>query len=173
MKEIAVALSVREDAVWDDLKRLPEAVERTAPITASPKAEASSALRLLGGLILWQEGLTEKERTIDVEKIKKELGAISGETLLFVSAIGESEREERVFEVEARFGASPSLEKEVRALLLHIEKETLEKKSAELLNELTVAEQAQKDEPQRQKLLSNLQSVRLRIETLKRASSEA
>jgi hypothetical protein len=124
-------------------------------------------------MLLWQEGLPEKERTVDAEKIKKELGALSVEALLAASALGETARDELVFEAEARFAGAPSLPKEARALLAHLEKELLEKESAMLLNELTVAERARAGELARQTLLERLHALRIRIEVLKRASSEA
>lgn len=174
VKEIAVALGVREDAVWDDLKRLPEAVASTlsaARFDLSRSVSENKAFRVLAGIVFWQEKLPKGERKVDTEKLEKEIGAISGELLLLLSALGEGERDTYIFEAEARFAGSPSLEKEAHVLLLHIEKEALEKKSAEILNALTVAERGTHDEARRKELLTELQSLRMRIEEIKYASS--
>ncbi len=181
VKEIAVALEGREDAGWEDMKNQKLEVKSQKLEVKNQKYDTvPSALRLLAGMLLWQEGLSEKERTVDIEKIKKELGALSGEALLAASALGETVRDELVFEAEARFAGAPSLPKEARALLAHLERELLEKESVGLLNELTVAERAPRlgrgapaGEPARQTLLERLHALRIRIEALKRASSEA
>ncbi|TSC85151.1 MAG: DNA primase [Parcubacteria group bacterium Gr01-1014_17] len=173
VKEIAGALEVREDAVWDDLKRLP--VQQPTPNNQLPTNKVGNAVpeavRLLAGIIFWQEKLPEGERKVDTEKLKEEINAISGKLSLLLSALGENERDTHIFEAEARFAEVPSLEKEVRVLLFHIEKEELERKSAKILNELTVTERGTADEARRMELLTQLQSLRMRIEEIKRASS--
>ncbi len=172
VKEIATALEVREDAVWDDLKRLPlqqPTTNNQQPTNKVGDAEPE-ALRLLAGIIFWQEKLPEGERKIVPEKLKKEIGELSGELSLLLSALGEGERDTHIFEAEARFASSLSLEKDARALLLHLEKDMLEKKSADILNELTVAERARADDARRHKLLTELQSLRMRIEEIKKHS---
>lgn len=175
VKEIAVALGVREDVVWEDLKRLPPVEMVSAPSPARPEesrdALANEALRRLAGIIFWQEKLLADARSVDTENLKKEIAAISGALSLALAALGEGDREPHIFEAEARFGSSSSLEKDVRSLLLHLEKEELEKKSVQLLNELTVAERARADEIQRTKLLTELQSVRMRVEEIKKQNS--
>lgn len=182
VKEIAAALGVREDAVWDDLKHLPVQQPRPNPARQSHSSGDRSvgratqktqngALNILAGIIFWQERLLDSERKVDTEKLKKEIAAISGELSLLLSALGESERETHIFEAEARFAGSPSLEKETQVLLLHIEKETLEKRSAEILDALTVAERGTHDEAHRKELLTKLQSLRMRIEEIKCSTS--
>ncbi|MDP3661615.1 MAG: DNA primase [bacterium] len=186
VKEIAGALEVREDAVWDDLKRL-ENMQSRREAVGTPTHDGSvgasglptdkvgnvvpEAVRLLAGIIFWQEKLPEGERKVDTEKLKKELGELSGELALLLSAIGEGERDTHIFESEARFVGSLSLEKDARALLLHLEKDVLEKKSGDILNELTLAERAHTDDARRHILLTELQSLRMRIEAIKHASS--
>lgn len=173
VKEIATALEVREDAVWDDLKHLP--LQQPSPndrsVGRATQKTQNGALKILAGIIFWQENLSKEKQKIDLEKLKKEIAAISGELSLLLAALGEGERETHIFEAEARFSGSPSIEKETRSLLLHLEKEELEKRSGMLLNELTIAERACTDAVRGKELLTELQSLRMRIEEIKHASS--
>ena len=94
------------------------------------------------------------------------------EFLLYLSAISADERVQHIFEAEARFGGGGALPKEVSVLLLHLEKEELERKSVEILNALTVAGRGGEGEAQRKELLTLLQSLRMRIEEIKRLLAE-
>src|SRR3989344_4123434 len=172
VKDIAARLEVREDAVWEDLEKIESSQLPTTNYQLPTNKAQNSALRMLTGIIFWQEKLTENERKIDTEKLRKALGAIGAEFLLYISAISADERDTHIFEAEARFGGGEEIPKEVSVLLLHLEKEELERKSVEILNALTVAERGGESEARRKELLTLLQSIRMRIEEIKRLLAE-
>ena len=171
-KDIAARLAVREDAVWEDLKKIESTGQQTEGGQKIMQKIKNSAFRVLAGIILWQEKLEAGEREVDTEKIKKDVGAVVAEFLLYLSAISADERVQHIFEAEARFGGGGALPKEVSVLLLHLEKEEMERKSVEILNALTVAGRGGEGEAQRKELLTLLQSLRMRIEEIKRLLAE-
>jgi len=172
VKDIAARLEVREDAVWEDLEKIESSQLPTTNYQLPTNKAQNSALRMLTGIIFCALLLTENERKIDTEKLRKALGAIGAEFLLYISAISADERDTHIFEAEARFGGGEEIPKEVSVLLLHLEKEELERKSVEILNALTVAERGGESEARRKELLTLLQSIRMRIEEIKRLLAE-
>lgn len=162
IQKIAAALGVREEAVWEDFgKQKPEVRGQKSDIrgqTSDFRSPMSDVRKQLAGIIWWQEKLAEKERWIDVEKLKKEAGALPDE-----------EVEPLIFEAEAQYADAERLTKEVRLLLLAREKETLEAARAELQDRIARAGRTKTDAST---LLPELHRISVRIEEIKRASAE-
>jgi DNA primase len=164
IKEIAAKLGVREESVWEEVRSQKSEVGSQRLENGSQNSEAdhlTSAPRLLVGLVWWQEGLSEKERQIDVEKVKKEIGGAFAEY--------EEERAALVFEAEARFGVGASVAKETQLLVHRFEKEKLERERVELRDALAAADRAKKDAKE---LLSRMQTISARIQELTRFLAE-
>lgn len=161
IQQIATALSVREEAVWEDIKRITQSAGREMPTsvsTHSAPTNMSATLQRLVGIIWWQEKLPEKERWIEVEKLKKEIGELP-----------ECESELLIFEAETKYTSAERLTKEVQLLLLAREKEILEVERADLQDRIAYTSRAQTDTSE---LLKEIHRISVRIEDIKRVSAE-
>lgn len=164
VKEIAGKLEVRDESVWEELKKLQNTTNRDSSTTnySLPTTNlASGALRSLASILLWQEGLAENDRKINVKKIREEFG----KELDAPSA----EREALVFEAEARFSSSESLEKEVQHLIWRVEEEKIKKELSDSLDALTAAEKAKIGNVEKNKILSRIQKLSARVQEIKRS----
>ena len=172
IKEIAEKLGVREEAVREEMERLPRADAETETPAANTLAVRNETLRRLAGIVFWQEKAAESEREIDAEKLKKELAALSPEAQSALEAIPKTERDALVFEVEARLVGGGAVEKEARLLLLHLEEGELKKRFTDTLDELADAERKKTEEGKIKEILIRCQTLSARLSEIKRLSAE-
>jgi DNA primase len=94
-------------------------------------------IRKIIGIIVWQETL--KERGIDLEKIQKELIAITNDPKI-IESISQDEKENMLFEADIFYEENPNLEKEIEEFLLRLKKDYLEEEFNKKTKELKEAE---------------------------------
>ena len=150
VKKVADMTGIREESIWEDLKRLPRENEKPEEIK---KAESSIVRRLLG-LYFWQDSL--KNPQIDIKNLKSELERLG----LFKK---EYPKNELVFEAEALY-QNADLGRTATELLLNLEEDLLEDKFKTCVTDLNRIKGKEEEE---KKLLLKCQEISKRINDLK------
>lgn len=161
--EIAKLLGIKEDAVWDEIKKragmasLVQKVETLERI-ATPLPRQTRIARTIEGILRWQEGL--KDGT---------LSNISDYRARFVKLLESppevGDGEALIFEAEARLQGSERVEEELDGLLKGLEEEQLREKFSAKMAELKQAESSG-DIPKAEKLLAECQVISKELHTL-------
>jgi len=171
VSQISKRTQIREEAIWDDLRKMPrgkeaqvlEKVEESVEVEV--KKRKNYIERRLYGIIFWQEGLGEK-KVLEIEKIRLKLISFLGDQYLVESLREfEKEKEELIFEAEAYYGEQKVLEREVEELLVNFEEDILREKFSKSMTELTQVERDGNEERQ-QELLTICQDIGARLSEL-------
>jgi DNA primase len=155
--EIARKLGVKEDAVWEDVKRV-KLAERAAPQLARPVAAPSRSASLktrrqvaeeeIVGILLWQEG--HEEPAIDVLMHRKAYEERIAPHDLVPYVPEEGRRSELALRAEYRYEHGEGLTQVIDELLDTVEEEVLRERQAKLWQDLADAEaRGEKDEAKR------------------------
>lgn len=144
--EVATALSIPEESIWEAIVRAQKDIALSLPKEAEPRAEprapsrADMLTRHIESVLLWQENM--KEPAIDVASRRKELADLTGR------AISDADREERAFEAEMYFGGK-DVGREIMTLFSELKAEYLKdrlRKTTDLLREAESSGDAKKTE---------------------------
>lgn len=144
---VAGRLGIAEDAVWKELQKHERAVEGSSAEESRVEEriiEHSFIQKIvdkIAGILLWQG---EQEKPLfDVVEYENQLKTILGEEEFkeAYSTKTEDEKKEKVFEAEVYYEGAETLEKEIRDLLVNLEREKLKEKFAALMILLKQAEQ--------------------------------
>ncbi len=160
IKITAEALKVPEDAVREELAKIPKNKENVVISDVAPPA-FRSYLEIIEGRIfggyLWQkiDDLPEKYKKITETNLEDRLNKISDE-----------EKNGMILEAEITYGEKKEWEKELPELLVSLEKEVLDKKFEKLLYELKISERENNTEKVIV-IMSECQKISRRIEELK------
>ncbi len=172
IKQIAQKAFIKEEALWDDLKRVrvDGTVTESRKFDSSPPSSRTESIeRKVLGLILWQKSKAVPE--LDVGGIEKRARDIIGEKWLELEVKFEKEkvggREELLFETEAYYNNKTNLGREVKELLSGLEEEYLKKEFAEVMLKLQKAEQ-EKDTEKIEQYLNQCQKVSQKINEIKK-----
>ncbi|MFZ2038998.1 MAG: DNA primase [Minisyncoccia bacterium] len=153
VKKIADATGLKEEAIWDDLRKMP--VPKLEEISATDgdvkvaenKKQTDSILRQdtlerrLAGLLLWQDKKPQKD--IEVEPKKNELIAIIGpERWNIYSEASPIDLSDIIFQAEIYYNEHQHLDREANILLAELKEEILKKSLEAVMKEMT---QAQKE----------------------------
>ena len=168
VKKIAEKAGVREDPLWETLKRLPSPkvfVEAKGNAPPSQKGEGSRILRRLVMLLFFLDSLPEgKERCA---LLHSRIQSILGEPRLAEATRKlNQEREALLLEAEVRYGAAPPATKEEEELLSSLEEEDISAALTTAVDALARAERSGEKE-NAQKLLAECKSLSERLEKLK------
>ena len=146
--EIARKLGVKEDAVWEDVKRLELAERKVAPmrenrpeerkVFAALKSRRQVAEEEIIGILIWQEG--HQEPAIDVVVHRTEYHERIGIHGLTPHEPPPEEKDKLALKAEYKYEHGPKLAQSVDELLDTIEEEVLKEKQAELWRKLSEAE---------------------------------
>ncbi len=178
VSQIAKRTGIREEAIWNDLRRIPRGTQGVVSETgvkkeiveAEVKKRKNYIERRLYGIIFWQESLAEK--MIDVTKLRvKLLTFLKDEYLVEKLRLFEKEKEELVFEAEAYFGDVINLEKEIEELLANFEEDILKEQFTEAMMSLNKAE-SNLDEARQKELLTVCQDIGKRLSDLSKKRIE-
>lgn len=165
VSEIAKLLGVKEDPVWEEVKKKTQETATTNESYKSvqhekPVSRQARIARIIEGALLWQEGL-ENAAVKDLAEYRARFAK-----LLEGSPPSEKRNSgELIFEAEARFQGSEQVEEELRDLLKSLEEEMLREKFTAKMAELKKAEEA-KDITQAEKLLAECQVISKELHTL-------
>jgi len=169
IKSISQKMFIKEDALWDELKR----ATRDGPKKDDPVREmipvqqrVNQIEKKILGIIWWQR--SKKERTVDLVELERRVGDILVERVAELEDYFEKngEKEELLFEIESYYDNKEGLDKEVAYLILSLEEEYLKKRFSELMALLKEAE-IKKDQGLIDKYMKECQEVSKKINNIK------
>jgi len=153
VKRVAELTGIREESIWEDLKKLPKKEEKTEE-PKKIKSGIETTMRRLLGLFYWQE--KEKEPKIDLLQLKKELERLG----VFEK---DFPKDDLIFEAEA-FYQNTNLPKIASELLLNLEEDILGEEFQKCLFELN---KIKGQEDLEKKLLLRCQEISQKINEIK------
>lgn len=175
--KISEATGIKEDTIWDDLKKIKLVPDEEGIISWESKTlkndnksqllRKDSILRMIAGILLWQE--SKDKPLISVSKTKKTLENIIGEKdfgELF--KMPENVKNELVFEAEVYYEDRHSLEKDLDSLILNMKEEYLKMELSNVMKELNEAEKVKRGEEELKKILNQYQTLARQMEDLKK-----
>ena len=141
---IAAVLDVSRDAVYEELRKVmlkqneeasPYEKEEIAPVQKRMPASRREAIeKKIRGVILWQQA--SPEPSFSPEELQERYKTIAG----LVREIEEQEKNALIFEAEAFYSGTASIQNEIEDLFLNFEKEVIKDSLTEAMNELRRAE---------------------------------
>ncbi len=165
IKSIARKTLIKEDALWDDLKRVGIGTAADTPTSASdiPNGATTSASgrsdaieRRIVGVILWRKSPEVRKKFLET------VGDERGKEIL-----EKFERDESLlFETESYYNGNDNPSKDISELLTSLQEEILKKKLAEAMIFLNKAEQM-RDSERISKYLEECQIISQKINNLK------
>ncbi len=167
VSQISKKTGIREEAIWNDLRKLPrkapgdEVLSESAVVDIEIKKRKNYIERRLVGIIFWQE--SKDSLGLDPQALRIKIIAIIGDeqtAMLFRNY--EKMKEELIFEAESYYGTEESLVREVEELLLNFEEDIFRDRFVMAMNELQMAED-EKDEEKTKVLLTKCQSISVRL----------
>jgi len=158
---IASVLSVPEDVIYDEVRKVPKSEEVSEKPNIQPAVynRREKALQRIVGVLEWQEG--SKESLIDTKQIRAKLS-----TLMSDADIKAVAGQEYAFEAEMLFSDTEGLNRYLEDLFLVLEEDNLREELESSLAELKEAEQAG-DESRTGDLMSVCQELARKIEKIK------
>ena len=142
VSKIADRIQVAEQSVWDDLEKVPARIQQKEfqqkevewKDVLSRKEKIEEKIR---GIILWQEGLEEKE--IDIEAVKKRYIEAGGDKMRVEEDVPKEEKGRLVFEAEIYCNQETTAQKIIDDMVTNLQKETLKEEAVELRKGLSQA----------------------------------
>jgi len=167
LKRIAERTSIREEALREDLRSpsVPHSISPVAAPSVSLSPRKHTVERLITGLVLWQE--KHSSPVLDVLWFKKEVERIAGakeSKALFAEA--QKIAEGLIFQAEAYYAGSATLEDAARDLLSAFEEDLLRESLASAMKELSLAEQGS-DKEEKQRLRKLCSDITKRLHTVR------
>ncbi|MES3004550.1 MAG: DNA primase [Patescibacteria group bacterium] len=169
VKTISQKMFIKEEALWDELKK----ANRDGPRKESPPTQKKSEQQRVDhiekkilGIIWWQR--SKKDRTLDLVEIERRVGEILEERLTELEEFFEKngQKEELLFETESYYDDKEGLDKEVKDLILSLEEEYLKQRFGDLMGKLKEAE-VRKDKTEIDKYLRECQEIGNKINLIK------
>jgi DNA primase len=176
ISQIAKRAGIREEALWNDLKKIPRGIPTnspdTTPVQVLPEARNRKNYieRRILGIIFWQE--KEKEPVVDTTKLRTLLVMIAGEP--YVNAMLTEYKplaEEIIFEAESYYGDKEALTREVTELVMNFEEDILREQFVKIMRELGDAER-DKEKEKAEKLLAQCQEISQKLAELSKRRME-
>ncbi len=167
--QVAKLLHIKEEPVWDEVKKRGAlaGIERSAEKLMAAVAPLSRRLRIaqtIEGALLWQE--SSKEPVVaDIKKYRTQLEKLQGKVLDEQASESPPQRDELIFEAEARFHGNERVEEELKELLRSLEEEIVRDKFAQKMAELKESETRGNIE-EAQKILAECQAISKELQTL-------
>ena len=173
IKSIAQKAFIKEEALWDDLKRTNtnQGVYTGVSGNSPPSSKRTDVMeRRIIGIIMWH-GLNNNRNKkgvigVDIDDIEKRARKILGERMGELEKELEKEREALLFEIEAYYNNKTDLEKDILELLHHLEEEYLKKELLLAMAGLQKAEQT-KNRSDILKYLEECNRISMNINALK------
>jgi DNA primase len=177
---IAKRSGIKEEVLWDDLRRTPplSLVSVQAQPFATKDAEIEKTVeklprkqfieRRLVGVLVWQKTIAQS--SIDTASLEADIKRIVGEEYL-LSLIDHlsSEREALIFETESYYKDSEVLSTDIQELLGFLEREMLHEDLLTTMRELSLAE-AEKNEVDIERLGQHIHKTHQRMRELEQKS---
>src|SRR3989344_2916540 len=170
IKSIAQKTFIKEEALWDDLKR----IRGNNPIIPSKIGESPPGKRVeaierkVVGIIMWQKEGKSSREDMDIEDIERRANKIFGKRVEELRKKHEKEKDSLLFETESYYSGKTDLIKDIEYLLLGLEEEYLKIEFTEAMTSLQKAEQ-KKDGKDIEKYLGECQRISQRINEVKQS----
>ncbi|MEI6420065.1 MAG: DNA primase [bacterium] len=149
ISKISATTGLREDALWEDLRRLPKEKLLEEEIANKTKKPGSEDLRQdtiekrLAGIIIWLAGKTDLDIFKDLENIRnKFISIISNDRWKIYAEASDTDKKDMIFQAEVSYGDHKSLLKEINILLTELEEEYYKKDLEKRMVLLTRAEKS-------------------------------
>ena len=147
VQKIAHESGVREEALWEELKKMPKVQATNQPVPGIANAKPNlprkshNAIERIFGILFSQLGNKENaDAPPSVREAQKRLKEMLGEEVYKENeAKAEEERSDLVFEVEVLYGKG-NIEAGLEDLFQNLEEDLLKKKLADMMGELQEAE---------------------------------
>ncbi len=169
IKNIAQKTFIKEDALWEDLKKIEKGgIQEVRKKAESPPStrRVDSIERKVLGIIFWQKEKKEKLPGVDWEEVERKAEEILGERMNELRIHFEKEKNLLLFETEAYYNDKTDLKKDIEYLLLGLEEEHLKTEFGKAMVSLQEAERA-KNMEDINKYLSECQRISSRINSIK------
>jgi len=167
ISEIADKANIKESAVWDDFKKIPNEGEVSESVVKIKdkltESRRSNIISKLASIIFWQETLAESD--LNRAKILEKTEKLLGDKEFFEKNLG-SRKNELIFEAESYFSGREDLSNIIDDLFLNFEEEVLKDEFARSMQELSLAEKS-KDKEKADLLLKKCKDLGGKINTLK------
>ncbi|MEI7480430.1 MAG: toprim domain-containing protein, partial [bacterium] len=179
IKIVSQEIDFREEAIWEDLKKIPKeriedlesdaglALHRVSTIDKNILRRDGIEKRVCG-LVMWQE--SKKEPVIDIGKVKERLISIIGEEHWKIySDASDSDKSDIIFQAEVFFDGHNHLPREMEILLMELEMEVINKESDLIMRKLSQSEKGGEisTEEDKLKLLDKFNSLSRKKQQLK------
>jgi len=170
LKKISDASGIPESALKEDLIKTEKELEGEKEEIKKVKDLETKVFRKdyiekrLLGIIFWQNGLPDK--SIDVEKINKELAEVLNIKKEDLLDKFKDNKEDLVFEAEVFYGENPNLEKDVLELLDNLKEEYLKEELSQKMQELRIYEN-KKDNEKSVEILKEINEINKKIQNIK------
>jgi len=169
IKSIAQKTFIKEEALWDDLKKVGTDNGSLSKIDVqiSPPMKRIEAIeRRVLGVIMWQKGNKDRVPGVDIEEIEKQATRIFGDRIRELEEKFEQEKDLLMFETESYYSGKTDLSRDINYLLLGLEEEYLKQKFTTAMLNLQRAEQSKNNEDI-SKYLEECQIISQQINTIK------
>lgn len=156
VSKIAERVGIKEDALWEDLKKTPTSAgagvvhnssmnSASAPTTeyahrqSSPSFRKNAIEKKILGIKMWQESLSEPKIKLD-ELMTRLEATVGKDTVASLLSDLEPNKNELIFEVEAYYDKRDGIEEEIGELFNNLEEERLKEEFVRTMSELGKAE---------------------------------
>jgi len=165
VNEIAKHLRIKEDSVWQDLKKIKVASKSDVDVSDVGLREQKSRLRLLEerllGFILWQKESEDEE-------LKKVIGRIIEKEKFNLSSPDVLKGAERIiFETELFYSGVESLKNEFEKIILELEKERIKSELLTITEKIRECEIVSDKKDETEKCLKEFYNLTKKLSELK------
>jgi len=169
VKSIAKKTFIKEEALWDDLKKVKSTGQVTStfertPVQASKRAEIIE--RRVLGVLMWHRESKKKNINLDIEGLENRVLEILGDRMKVLIDSLEREKDLILFETESYYGSRDNLKEDMEELFVGLEEDKLKKEFTEAMGKLQRAEQT-KNSSEVLRYLEECQRISQRINTIK------
>jgi DNA primase len=169
--KMAILTGIREDHIWEEIRRLPESVPAGQPddrvpaeFTGAAANKIESLERRIFGIIFWQQ--SQKSPAVDLAEIRRGIEEVVGPSVIEeVEGRLTPQKNDLLFEAEVAYENHSDLKKEIRELIGSFGSDYLKEQFAVKMKELYEAEKS-KDKKQVEKLLKECQILTEKLNKL-------
>ncbi len=170
VSKIAERVGIKEDALWEDLKKTPSPANIASGVSvgadlphrqSNPSFRKNTIEKKILGIKMWQESLAEPKIKAGelMSRLEKVVGKESVATLV---STFEPNKNELIFEVEAYYDKRDDILDEIEELFKNLEEERLKEEFVRVMSELSKAEK-NKDLSRVEELLAKCTEISKKI----------
>jgi len=172
VKSVAQKTFIKEEALWDDLKRIeinPSDVQKIESVSSAPTKRIEIMERRILGVVMWQREKKDKTEEVNLKELEQKIERIFEKSVEKLEKQFQQEKDLLIFEVESYYGGKNDLNKDIDYLLSGLEEEYLKQKFTTAMVNLQKAEQM-KNEEDIERYLKKCRDISQQINNLKNKS---